>query len=98
MGITINQSARGHLITDAEIHAVLGFPVLRVVLAPRRAGALPVLFLGPAAENQPWIEVIADFAGYPEVEVFHAMMLRPSVVAALGLNELIDPDYAPQRA
>ena len=59
---------------------------------------MPVLFIGPVADNQPRIEVIADLADAAVAEVFHAMMLRPSLVASLGLDELIEPDYGPQRA
>jgi hypothetical protein len=76
----------------------VSFPVLRAIIAARREGAMPVLFIGPVADNQPWIEVIADLADAAVAEVFHAMMLRPSLVASLGLDELIEPDYGPQRA
>ena len=31
-------------------------------------------------------------------EVFHAMMLRSGLIARLGLDSLVDPDYGPQRA
>jgi hypothetical protein len=93
--IVIRSSARAHLITDEEARAVIAYPALRVGLAPRRANTTPVLFLGPAADNQPWIEVIAD----PNVaEVFHAMMLRSGLITRLGLDSLVDPDYGPQRA
>lgn len=97
--IVIRSSARAHLITDEEAKTVIAYPVLRVGLAPRRANTAPVLFIGPAADNQPWIEVIADLTDPPNVaEVFHAMMLRSSLIARLGLDALVDPDYGPQRA
>ena len=54
--------------------------------------------MGPASDNQPWIEVIADLVDPQVAEVFHAMMLRPGVVARLGIDTLVDPDYGPQRA
>ena len=43
------------------------------------------------------IEVIADILDTDHVEAFHAMMLRPSLVAELALNRFITPEYAPQR-
>lgn len=96
--IEIRPSALDHLISEDEIRTVVSFPVLRVIIAARREGAAPVLFIGPAADSQPWIEVIADLAETAVAEVFHAMMLRPGLVASLGLDEFIDPDYGPQRA
>lgn len=96
--IVIRSSARAHLITDEEAKTVIAYPVLRVGLAPRRANTAPVLFIGPAADNQPWIEVIADLTDPNVAEVFHAMMLRSSLIARLGLDALVDPDYGPQRA
>jgi hypothetical protein len=98
MRIEITPSAKAHLISDAEIHAVVSFSALRISLAARRAGAQPVLFVGPAVANQPWIEVIADLADTAVAEVFHAMMLRRSLVESLGIGALIDPEYGPQRA
>ena len=98
MEIAIRPSARAHLITDGEARAVIAYPVLRVWLAPRRANTAPVLFIGPAADNQPWIEVIADLIDPNVAEVFHAMMLRSGLIARLGLDSLVDPDYGPQRA
>ena len=98
MRIEIRPSALDHLITEDEIRAVVSFPVLRAIIAARREGAMPVLFIGPVADNQPWIEVIADLADAAVAEVFHAMMLRPSLVRSLGLDEFIEPDYGPQRA
>ena len=97
MRIEIRPSALEHLITKAEIRAVVSFPALRVSLTPRRPGTAPVLYTGPPADNEPWIEVIADLVAAGVMEVFHAMMLRPSLVASLGLDILIDPEYAPQR-
>jgi hypothetical protein len=96
--IAVRPSACVHLITDEEIRAVIAYPTLRVGLAPRRVDTAPVLFIGPAADNQPWLEVIADLIDPSFVEVFHAMMLRPNLVARLGLDSLVDPDYGPQRA
>ncbi len=95
--IVIRSSARAHLITDEEAKTVIAYPVLRVGLAPpRRANTAPVLFIGPAADNQPWIEVIADLTDPPNVaEVFHAMMLRSSLIARLGLDALVDPRLRP---
>ncbi len=57
-----------------------------------------MLFIGPATENQPWLEVIADLIDLSVAEVFHAMMLRSGLIARLGLDSLVDPDYGPQRA
>lgn len=96
--IEIRPSALEHLITRPEIRAVVSYPALRISIADRRPGAVPVLFMGSPAENQPWIEVIGDLIDADVMEVFHAMMLRPSLVASLGLDNLIDPDYGPQRA
>lgn len=58
----------------------------------------PVLSIGPATDNQPWIEVIADVTDPNVAEVFHAMMLRSSLITSLGLDALADPEYGPQRA
>lgn len=77
---------------------MIAYPALRVRLAPRRANTAPVLFIGPAADNQPWIEVIADLTDPNVTEVFHAMMLRSSLITSLGLDALVDPEYGPQRA
>jgi hypothetical protein len=96
--IGIRPSARAHLILDTEIRALVIFPALRLSLEARRPGAQPVLFIGPAVTNEPWIEVIADLANPPMADVFHAMMLRRSLVESLGLDDLIDPEYGPQRA
>jgi hypothetical protein len=54
--------------------------------------------MGPPADNQPWIEVIGDLVDADVIEVFHAMMLRPSLITSLGLDGLVDPEYAPQQA
>ncbi len=96
--IVIRPSAHTHLITDEEMRAVIAYPALRVGLAPRRVNTAPVLFIGPAADNQPWLEVIADLIDPNVAEVFHAMMLRSGLIARLGLDSLMDPDYGPQRA
>lgn len=77
---------------------MIAYPALRVGLVPRRANTAPVLFVGPAANNQPWIEIIADLINPNVAEVFHAMMLRSSLITGLGLDSLVDPDYGPQRA
>ena len=98
MEIVIRPSARVHLITDEEARAVIAYPALRVGLAPRRPNTAPVLFIGPAADNQPWIEVIADLIDPDVAEVFHAMMLRSGLITSLGIDTLVDPDYGPQRA
>lgn len=94
----IRPSARAHLITDEEVRAVIAYPALRVGLAPRRPNTAPVLFIGPAANNQPWIEVIVDLIDPDVAEVFHAMVLRSGLITRLGLDSLVDPDYGPQRA
>jgi hypothetical protein len=96
--IAIRPSACAHLIADEEIRAVIAYPALRVGLAARRVNTAPMLFIGPAADNQPRIEVIADLIDPSVAEVFHAMMLRPGLIARLGLDSLVDPDYGPQRA
>ena len=71
---------------------------LAITITARKPGTRPVLYIGPTAINQPWIEVIADLADSTAAVVFHAMMLRPSTVAALGpLADLINPEYARQR-
>ncbi|SON61472.1 hypothetical protein MSIMFI_02983 [Mycobacterium simulans] len=75
----------------------MGFPALRLCLAARRTGTLPVLFIGPPGINQPWIEVIADLSNPVLAEAFHAMMLRRSLIESLGVDGLVDPDYGPQR-
>lgn len=96
--IEFRGSATEHGITPGEIRAVLTFPALRLTLAPRRPNSTPVLHIGSAAPNEPWIEVIADMA-IPEVaEVFHAMMLRRSTFAAASLFAPdLKPTFARQR-
>jgi len=54
-----------------------------------------VLFIGPAANNQPWIEVIADLIDPNVAAVFHAMMLHSGLITRLGLDSLVDPDSGP---
>jgi hypothetical protein len=98
MRIEIKPSALDHQITDPEIRTLVNHPALRISLTPRIPSAVPVLFIGPPAINEPWIEVIADFRRRTVAEVFHAMMLRPTLVASLGLDDLITPEYAQQRA
>lgn len=98
MRIRIRPSARAHQILDTEIRALVAFPALRLSLEARRPDAQPVLFVGPAFKNQPWIEVIADLANPPMADVFHAMMLRRNLIESLGLDGLIDPEYGPQRS
>lgn len=98
MRVTVAPSAKAHGITEDEIRAVISFYALTATLAARKPGAQLALFIGPAAANEPWIEVIADLIAPNTAEVFHAMMLRPSTVTALGaLADLIDPQYARQR-
>ena len=97
MQIKVIPSARAHGITDDEIRAVVSFYVVRVSLTPRVVGAQPFLYIAPAADDEPWIEVIADLNNPAVAVVFHAMMLRPTVVANLDLDKLIDPTYANQR-
>lgn len=98
MRIRIRPSAQQHGITDAEIRAVINHYALSLPITARRQGARPVFYTGAAAPNQPWIEVIADYRDPAVADVFHAMMLRRSVVTALGIADLIDPQYGPQRA
>lgn len=98
MRIEIKPSARRHLIMDAEIRTLVNYPALRFVLTPRRPKAIPVLFIGPPAANQPWIEVIADLVVLGHATVFHAMMLRPELIASLELDQFVNPEYAAQRA
>lgn len=65
-----------------------------MLIAPRRNGSQPVFDTGPAATNQPgsWSSPDPSI-----VEVFHAMMLCRNVVEALGIEQLINPEYGPQR-
>ena len=77
---------------------MIAYPALRVGLVARRVNTAPVLFIGPSAAGQPWLEVIANPIGPGVADVFHAMMLRPGLIARLGLDSLVDPDYGPQRA
>lgn len=91
-------AARRHGITDSEIRAVVSYPIFRVRVAARRAGADLVFFIGRYDSNEPLIETIADLSDPAEMVVFHAMMLRPKQVQMLGLESYIDPlDLAPQR-
>lgn len=98
MRIDIIPSAKQHGITHDEIRAVVSYPALRIALAPRIPNTTPVLHIGPAAANEPWIEVIADNVTPTELIIFHAMMLRPTLIASLQLDSMIVPEYGPQRA
>lgn len=95
--ITVLSSALAHGITDDEIRAVMSFYVARIALTPRMVGAQPFLYIAPAAADEPWIEVIADLLDPEVAVVFHAMMLRPALVANLELDQLITPIYSRQR-
>lgn len=97
MRITTKPSAYRHGVTDAEIRTVISYPGLRVAVAPRIPGSVPVLHVGAGAENEPDLEVIADMVDPAVAVVFHAMRLRPALVAALGLTDYIEPNYGPQR-
>jgi hypothetical protein len=88
--ITILECAKQHSVTEEEIRAVLSYPVLRIRLAPRQAGAEPHLFVGSYDENEPLLEVIADLAGEDEWIAFHAMMLRAATIRNLGLELVVD--------
>lgn len=96
--IKVEASALGHLITETEIRTVVSYPELRIGLTARREGADPVLFVGRADVDEPHIEVIADLIDPTEMVVFHAMMLRPSLVRNLTLELFFIPEYAAQRA
>lgn len=96
--IVIHPAARRHGITDAEIRAVIEFPITRVILDARKAGTAPVLFIGAPGVNEPDLEVIADLVNPIEAIVFHAMVLRPKLVADVGMEHIINPNYGPQRS
>ncbi len=96
MTTRILASARQHGIEDWEIRAVIGFYGARLPVAAIKPGALLWLYIGPPADNEPWIEVIADHSNEPDIVVFHAMMLRPSTVSSNNI-EGVDPTYARQR-
>jgi hypothetical protein len=98
MRIEITPSAKAHGILDAEIRAAITYYALSLPIAARKTAARPFFYTAPAAPNQPWIEVIADHVDPTTAIVFHAMMLRPTLVASLGISHLIDPEYGPQRA
>ncbi len=98
MRIEITTSARQHGITGDEIRAVLTYFALRISVPAKREGAVLFLHIGPATDNSPYLEVLADFADENTAVVFHAMMLRPSLVNSLGIGELLGGiSYAPQR-
>lgn len=97
--IAILPSATWHSITDAEIRAVLNRADLLISVNSRRTDieTAPVLHIGRPADNEPHIEVIADLYIPTNPIVFHAMMLRPELVAANVLDILFTPEYAKQR-
>lgn len=97
MRIEIKPSALAHGITADEIRSVINQGTV-FSLNPRRAGSVPFLYVAPAAVNEPWVELIADHALVGVRVVFHAMMLRPSTVAALGhVGQALNPEYGTQR-
>lgn len=67
MRIAIKPSARQHGIHDAEIRTVISYYALAVPIAARRGDARPMFYTGPAAANQPWIEVICRGKGVPSM-------------------------------
>lgn len=99
MRIDILPPAAWHGITATEIRAVIAYPAVRIILTPRRTdiATAPVLHVGRPASNEPHLEVIADLIDPTVVTVFHAMMLRPVVVAEHNLEAYLTPDYAAQR-
>lgn len=99
MRIEILSSAKAHGITEAEIRAVLNRADLLISVESRRPEleSAPVLHIGRPADNEPHIEVIADLYIPTHTIVFHAMMLRPELVVANGLDILFTPEYAKQR-
>ncbi|AXH45801.1 BrnT-like toxin [Gordonia phage GEazy] len=98
MRIEIKANAQEHGIEGSEIRTVVSYPALEIPIAARRPGAELVLYIGPASDNEPYIEVIADLADAGMAIVFHAMMLRRQLVANLGLTDLLPTNiYGPQR-
>lgn len=95
--IVIRSSVRSHLITDEEARIVIASRTARWACSPASehgAGAVH-----RASRRQPTVDqVIADLTDPNVAEVFHAMMLRSGLIARLGLDSLVDPDYGPQRA
>lgn len=100
MRIEILPSAKRHGITGAEIRTVINHYEIRVSVDPRDPSieADDYFHVGRGADNEPHIEVVADFIDPAVAVVFHAMMLRPSQVRILRLNQYITPEYGPQRA
>lgn len=88
----VKASAYEHGIEEWEIRQVVAYPALRARLVARKPGARPTLYIGPAAVNEPFIEVIADHAE-AQVVVFHAMMLRRQLTRTIGIEGLIDPRW-----
>jgi hypothetical protein len=100
--IDILPTATWHSITHTEIRTIINHYELRIHIEPRNpkpdVEADDYLHIGRAADNQPHIEIIADFIDPTVAVVFHAMMLRPTTVAELSLESYgFHPDYAPQR-
>lgn len=95
--IAILASAERHGVTADEIRTVIAYAMVTVSIAARMDGAQPQLFIGPAANNEPWIEVIADLSDPQVATVFHAMMLRRSTAATAGIGKWSDIEYGPQR-
>lgn len=98
MRITILPSARQHGVTDTEIRTVLAHPAITLRITARREGSILRAHVGPADINEPYIELIADYAIEDETIVFHAMMLRPTFAANLGIAHLLPHNiYTAQR-
>lgn len=98
--IEINPSALAHGITPNEIRAVINNYELRFSIPTRLANvdANNYLYIGRPADNEPWIELIADHADADVRVIFHAMMLRPSTIAALDhVGTALTPQYSRQR-
>lgn len=101
MRIKVLAPATWHSITETEIATIVNHYELRISIDSRLPAHIATdtyLQIGRAADNQPHIEIIADFIDPTTAVVFHAMMLRPATVEALNLETLgLNPEYATQR-
>ncbi|HQV16750.1 MAG: hypothetical protein KDB67_09765 [Gordonia sp.] len=102
MRIELNPYSLQHSITPEEIRMVVEAPSVRYrVDSPTRLDADLVRSIG-RAENEPWIEVVAEeFEGGTVQHVFHAMLMRPAVASEAYLasgGAFNEHQNIPQRA
>lgn len=74
-----------HDITPEEMRAVMEYPLLRARMKPKY-GKIPFMFVGRYDDNEPPLEVGANYITEDWWAVFHAMLLRRSTARAMNIH------------